>query len=106
MQIFDTCHIFALGAGSKRGKRPGIGCDCWQNKLRLSRYYHNVLDGRTLNYDVEHIKIRYKDMLDKEPRIYRHRIAFGMALGYTKEIRQAIKHHEERNRGRTLCTKL
>jgi hypothetical protein len=94
---YDTCHIFSKGAG---------GCDCEPNKLMLARYYHKILDGHLKNYEVEHTKVRLRKILEKEPRSFRHKLAFGYTFGYTHKIRRAINHHKKRNRGLTKCSKI
>ena len=106
--LFDRCHIFHIGAGGSRKKDQGLGCNCSENILLLSRYYHDVLDGRYRNYDLEHWKVRNKDKeaYKKEPRSYWHKIAFGACFGYGREIRFAIRHHEERMQGKVECTKI
>lgn len=107
-QSFERCHVFHIGAGGSRKKDQGLGCNCSENILLLSRYYHDILDGRYRNYDLENWKVRnqHKEAYKNVSRVYWHRIAFGQCFGYARQIRQAIKHNEARNRGLTECTKI
>ena len=106
-KAFETCHIFALGMGSNRKTgRGGIGCDCAENKIVLTPYEHDCLDFRLTNFQVEHYKVIHREELAEEPKSYRHKLAFAAVFGKEWEIKLAIKHHQERNRGKTLCTKL
>ncbi len=97
MSNFDRAHIFPKGSGN---------CSCPENIILLDRYVHKVLDGHITNIAVEHYKHIHREELAKEPKAYRHRIAFGVIFHKEWEIKVAIKHNQERNRGTTLCTKL
>ncbi len=103
---FEISHIFHLGAGAKRGKRGGIGCDCEANLLTLTPYEHDCLDLRTINNEVEHYKTKHKKWLATFPKNYRHRKAWAIIFCHVKEVNRAVRHHEYRNRGLTSCTKL
>ena len=102
---YERCHVFHLGAGGSYKKGRGIGCNCDVNILMLDRYLHDVLDGRTINYELRHYKHAHREELEKEPRAYRHKIAFGAIFTFEDAIDQALRHHEDRNRGLAKCCK-
>ena len=106
--IIEKAHIFHLGLGGNRKTGRGVGCNCPQNILQLSPYYHDVLDLRRTNYELEHWKVRnkHKEAYKNVIRSYWHKIAFGACFGYSREIRFAIRHHEERMQGKVECTKI
>ncbi len=90
-------HIFCKGAG---------GCSCPDNLLYLDRFPHQVLDGHRTSYTLKHWKHRNKKRLEREPRAYRHKIAWGVTFSYVQEIRRAIRHRQRRMRGLTKCSKI
>lgn len=102
----ERAHIFHRGMGNRKNKpNLGRGCECPENILMLKPYYHDVLDMRIPNQEIEHFKVKYMKKLERFPRNYRHKIAFGHVFGYTKDISMAIRHWEKRNRGKTKCAK-
>ena len=94
---FERAHIFSKGAGN---------CNCPVNIIRVTCLEHDVLDGHVRDFGIECVKKTHKVYLEEEPKSYRHKLAWAIQFGYLKEVRAAINHHQERNRGRTNCTKL
>ncbi len=92
----ESAHLFPKGAGN---------CNCPVNKIRITPFMHDILDGHIRHSGVERIKIDYKVYLEEEPKSYRHRLAWAIEFGYMREMRAAIGHYQERNRGQTLCVK-
>ena len=104
-KLIEDCHFWHIGMGGKRKKNIGLGCNCPENRIQLSPYYHDVLDGRVRNYEVEQNKFIFRHELDKLPKSYRHRWVFAKTFGCMREFKIAMKHWEDRNRRKTKCIK-
>ena len=101
----DNCHIFHIGMGGSRAKGQGMGCNCPENLIKLTRYQHDVLDGRIRNMEVEHWKVKHQHSLNETPKNYRHKWAFAVVFRHVEKLIQAIDHYELRNQGRTSCSR-
>ena len=106
-KAFEMAHVFHIGMGGSRVKGRGLGCNCPENKIRITPYMHDIFDRRVSNKAVEKvyesIKPYYKERGYTISQIYK--IAFGRVYGLERRILKAIEHYLLRRRGKTECSK-